>query len=1005
MNKYSKKIILSVVFSIVILFMSLQSVNAVTITETTENDEYDTIANNTIIIGITKFEAGQVLTAGKVAEATYNDISFNLDNNGFYEIPKIYYYLAGRWYELDSENNAMPITDETTIEDLNNQDIYYVNNVQKLIEFEYNPTIKDGYELKFFTGDEETDKLVKYENGILHIPATLTRISVHAETPDNQDGYHIEDLIKQHVSDLEFISTTAYVSTLDELKKALNNDLIEAIQLQADIEGINETLTIVNPINLYGNNHKLQFNELPENSSGLSIVSDWAWTYDLTVEMTAKEGIQGINGIQVFNSVGVDLYNVTVSNADIGILVNGSEVATYGVILNNNEFGGIEVSKNAELENKSNLYVYNNITMNNESGARPVIYVENEQGSVYFRDMEELVVNIDIPTILGKNQKFYYINETNAEKIEVSSLTELKNALSIKEVTEITLTQDLEVSEAIVLDHSVTINGNGKTITGAEDVNVFQVSGTDTVLTINNAKIVTTGDGTAVRIGEKDLANGTNLKAIIGEDVEITSKYFGVTVFGENSAVDFYGTINITDDGYGIAGNGTPGYEGTTINVKDGAEITANKGYALYIPQDGVVNIEEGSTLTGASVIGIKAGVLNVNGGTLTATGDYVKLPSASYNGKNPTGDVIAVEVNDSYIGGQVDKNIQINVTGGTLASTNAYVIREVNVDSSAIGIEVTGPYNMKMSPEANVNIYLDEQPQVSRVEELKAALTSEDVTEVTLLADLEVTEALVANHTMTINGNGKTITGAENVNVFQVSGTDTVLTINNAKIVATGEGTGVKIGEQNLANGTNLKAIIGEDVEITSKYFGVTVFGENSAVDFYGTINITDDGYGIAGNGTPGYEGTTINVKNGAEITANKGYAIYAPQDGTINIEEGSILTGASVVAIKSGVLNVTGGTLTATGEFVELPSASYNGKNPTGDVIAVEVNDSYTGGQVNENIQVNVTGGTLSVTDNRAYMIREVNVDSSDIEIVVTGLYPNKQVLSANVNAYIAE
>ena len=55
MKKYIKSIIISIVFSIAILFISLTKVNAVTITETTEDDKYDTIADNTIIIGITKF--------------------------------------------------------------------------------------------------------------------------------------------------------------------------------------------------------------------------------------------------------------------------------------------------------------------------------------------------------------------------------------------------------------------------------------------------------------------------------------------------------------------------------------------------------------------------------------------------------------------------------------------------------------------------------------------------------------------------------------------------------------------------------------------------------------------------------------------------------------------------------------------------------------------------------------------------------------------------------------
>ena len=50
-----------------------------------------------------------------------------------------------------------------------------------------------------------------------------------------------------------------------------------------------------------------------------------------------------------------------------------------------------------------------------------------------------------------------------------------------------------------------------------------------------------------------------------------------------------------------------------------------------------------------------------------------------------------------------------------------------------------------------------------------------------------------------------------------------------------------------------------------------------------------------------------------------------------------------------------------------------------------------------------LDVAGGTLASTN--AYIIREVNADSSDIEIEVTGLYSTKQVLDTNVNSYVAE
>ena len=118
-----KNIILTIVFSIAILFISLTNVKAVTITETTEDDKYDTIADNTIIIGITKFEPNEVLTAGKASLATFNDFIFSI-NGEAYELPKIYYYLQGSWFIIDNENQASVVEDKKELENLKSQDIY-----------------------------------------------------------------------------------------------------------------------------------------------------------------------------------------------------------------------------------------------------------------------------------------------------------------------------------------------------------------------------------------------------------------------------------------------------------------------------------------------------------------------------------------------------------------------------------------------------------------------------------------------------------------------------------------------------------------------------------------------------------------------------------------------------------------------------------------------------------------------------------------------------------------
>ena len=55
---------------------------------------------------------------------------------------------------------------------------------------------------------------------------------------------------------------------------------------------------------------------------------------------------QGLYGIQIYRTSGVTLRNISATNGNAGILINGSEVALEGTVdVSGNTFGGIELSK------------------------------------------------------------------------------------------------------------------------------------------------------------------------------------------------------------------------------------------------------------------------------------------------------------------------------------------------------------------------------------------------------------------------------------------------------------------------------------------------------------------------------------------------------------------------------------------------------------------------------------------------------------------------------------
>ena len=163
-----------------------------------------------------------------------------------------------------------------------------------------------------------------------------------------------------------------------------------------------------------------------------------------------------------------------------------------------------------------------------------------------------------------------------------------------------------------------------------------------------------------------------------------------------------------------------------------------------------------------------------------------------------------------------------------------------------------------------------------------------------------------------------------------------------------------------------------------------------NTTVNFSGTINSVRDttnaaGHGIYINGevkdTTSYP--VINIENTAKITS-EGVGIYAAGYATWNIKGGYIEAPETVIGIKSGNLNITGGTLVATGEK-DIPTASNNnGINGSGVPIQIESNVKYAG-----KININITGGTFeSKNTTTVYEYTDGKVTDTNVEsIAISG------------------
>lgn len=244
----------------------------------------------------------------------------------------------------------------------------------------------------------------------------------------------------------------------------------------------------------------------------------------------------------------------------------------------------------------------------------------------------------------------------------------------------------------VVFNEGGTCIVNGGTLTGAYSA-IF-TKGTNSV-TVNNGTIngaylgiqanagttlsVTGGAITATNEAKKlpgIQLKGTGTNATISDGS--VSGFNGITVL-ENAQLNVSGTASITGTNIAITGNGSVGYGGTTITI-NGGTITNNHDVAIYHPQNGSLTIN-GGTITGTTALEVRAGTVNITGGTLKATAtEYTCNPNG--NGTTTVGAALAIAQHTTKL------DITVTISGGTF--TGVMAISESNPQENDPAPQVT---------------------------------------------------------------------------------------------------------------------------------------------------------------------------------------------------------------------------------------------------------------------------------------------------------------------------
>lgn len=510
-------------------------------------------------------------------------------------------------------------------------------------------------------------------------------------------------------------------------------------------------------------------------------------------------------------------------------------------------------------------------------------------------------------------------------------------------------------------------------------------------------------DGTyGVKVGQYVAQIGSKKYETLADAIRLAAKGKTITLLADveqnaqltidkSITLDLNGkTIRNTVDIWGDKAN-------AILSITNGAKVTItgngtidakeNDCYTINVVK-GDLTIENGTFYGNVSVVQVEEGTLSVKGGAFDLHQKWEGSSKYLFNC-----------IDSAFTSG----NAKVAISGGTFVGFDPNVSPEQKVDGkvpsfAAPGVGITRNEDGSFTAAAGMTAQILDKDgnSVNAYSTLADAVAAaQDGQTVRLLADV-AESSINVNANITIDLNKMTVTGS-----FVTYGE---VTIQNGTI-------DVPDGETNFAYGKLTLA----DVDITGKavsssllsvnYNGSVTIDKDSTIvvdseeqtypavfikgqddggktyapelNIYGTVQSGKKMPAIQGNGTD--RGVShINVYDGAVVKSEK-LAMYLPQPCEVNIS-GGLVEGYCGIGIKSGTLNITGGTVrgVANDNVIGDQYSQTNGISYDGSAIMI---DSYIGyaGQV----QINISGNAV-VESKYSTAIREIGNDKSQTNLV---------------------
>ena len=585
---------------------------------------------------------------------------------------------------------------------------------------------------------------------------------------------------------------------------------------------------------------------------------------------------------------------------------------------------------------------------------------------------------------------------------------------AVQEGQTITMLENVTLTAAVTLPNGVTLDLNGKTISGSTTNIISIAEEADVTITDNSndrGGKISSSTTSSLRSGAVAVEDGATLTLDGGVTLETTERLPpSLFIYNKKSPP----TVIIEDAKF-ISKNYAIRLQYSlstaTIDIRGGEFQPGNKSFIL---NNNTANVtisggtftkwdDDNMDLLAANKVALVDGEGVTIGNTPTSS-YYAQMGEKYYLTSNNLYDLIkedyvtgkTIEIvddvsctypNDSYFGNPSGnaKKLTLDIAAGiTLSGSMPLGIAEVTVTGSGtlapgffVPADATKYEVIVSSPTTESKKYTGmvrvdnaaafvirdgaSYPYTSVPAAIEAARTNSGST-VKLNQDYETGDTVKTDAadfqlwTLDLNGHTYTYTGSDQA--FNIRFTKKSFTLKDSSetgggrlIVNNSEPDAVAIRCEGGSHDNNVTIKEGATVEGT-----ILIGGENNTLDVYGTIATGNKNTAIQTNGSS-TKNSTINLHDGAIVTS-KSCAIYHPGTGKLNVYKATVTGGEGFTGIemRAGTLNVYDGAKITGGSGTPASHKQDSGTTTNNAAIAVAQHNTR------EEIKINIYGGTFT-------------------------------------------